>query len=74
MCFLGTYESHFQVQPQRKNSVSKAYTTAELSNIPLIIACPESIEVSSSLGTSSAIREEKATKDLMFSPTSKLVL
>nr|XP_027082456.1 uncharacterized protein LOC113704781 [Coffea arabica] len=72
--FLKTYESPFQGQLQRKNTVINTYTAAELSHNPLPLALPENIEVSSALGTSSAVHAEKSSKDQIVTSTTKLVL
>ena len=74
VCFLKSYESLFQGQLQRKNTVIKAYTAAELSHNPLPLALPENTEVSSAPGSLSAKHAEKSSKDQMFTPTTKLVL
>ncbi|XP_027170149.1 receptor-like protein kinase 2 [Coffea eugenioides] len=74
VCFLKTYESPFQGQLQRINIVIKAYTATKLSHNPLPLAFPENIEVSSTLGTSSATHAKKSSKDQMFTSTTKLVL
>ncbi|XP_027167162.1 uncharacterized protein LOC113767313 [Coffea eugenioides] len=74
VCFLKSYETPFQGQLQRKNTVLKAYTAAELSHHPLPLALLENTQVSSALGSSSARHPEKSSKDQMFTPTTKLVL
>ncbi|XP_071903396.1 replication protein A 70 kDa DNA-binding subunit B-like isoform X1 [Coffea arabica] len=74
VCFLKSYETPFQGQLQRKNTVLRAYTAAELSHHPLPLALLENTQVTSALGSSSARHPEKSSKDQMFTPTTKLVL
>ena len=74
ICFLKSYETPFQGQLQRKNTVIKAYTAAELSHRPLPLELPENTQVSSALGRPSARHAETSSKDQLFTPSTKLVL
>ncbi|XP_071937211.1 replication protein A 70 kDa DNA-binding subunit B-like [Coffea arabica] len=74
VCFLKSYETPFQGQLQKKNTVIKAYTAAELSDRPIPLELPENTQVSSALGSSSARHAETSSKDQLFTPSTKLLL
>lgn len=74
ICFLKTYETTFQSQLQRKNTIIKAYTTDELPAPSLSLShVPKSVGPSE-IRTLSTSKPADAPDQQMLTPTAKLLL
>ncbi|XP_027120942.1 replication protein A 70 kDa DNA-binding subunit B-like [Coffea arabica] len=74
ICFIKTYETTFQGLPQRRNAIIKAYTAAEVPNIPLPLQdSPTTLQASPST-TPSNTKQKQIADEQTFTPRAKLLL
>ncbi|XP_071920182.1 uncharacterized protein [Coffea arabica] len=74
ICFIKTYETTFQGLPQRRNAIIKAYTAAEVPNIPLPLQDSPTTVQASPTTTPSNTKQKQIADEQMFTPRAKLPL
>ena len=74
VCFVRSYDVQYHGQPQKKNTIVKAYTVQELLQILPGMNNDNLSEIWTSLLVPSILKQQHKPEEQMFSPTTKLVL